>query len=1798
MTATDKSYFEALRNRRANLARALKDAAASGVWNSVVEKYSDQAHFIYELLQNADDAGATYARFVLEDEYLIFAHNGTRHFTITDPANEKVDIPNKKHGDVNAITAIGASGKSIDSEAKIGKFGVGFKAVFQYTLTPKIYDPKFAFELRDYIVPCLLSEDFQGRKKDETLFVFPFDRPDKTSEVAHSDIAAKLKALNHPILFLSNLKEISYEIKSSGYLGLYGKELVKEYVFENDTLVEKLCLRRSNGNEIEETYLLLFSRKAKGLQYSVGYLLDKEEHLIPTKEPAFCFFPTKETTGLNFIIHAPFLLTDSREGVRAGVDHNKKLIQLLAVLAADAIEIMRDISEEEGVRILDDKILDVIPIESFDGDEDDENNVKEIDKISFEPFYKEIKKCLSEREVLPARSGYAFSENACFAGTRQMAELFSDEQMAELYNDESAKLVFQSLGYNELERHKKALANYIRSIVYEVLSDEEDLFNLIDSLFIENQDTKWLHLFYKWLSSSENRTELAKNEPFFLDQDSNAVPAYEDDALILFMPSEYVGSCRTVRKDFLENKTTVRFFEKIGLKEPSIKDEFYNVLVPKYSSDEEFDKLNSFKIIFNLFNQIKNEEIDDLISTLSNIPFLPCSCVNDDANYFEYPSDAYFSSSMLVSYFEAKPNVMFADIDAMLNLVGKRKEKSLNKFLEYIGVQQSVCIKRRDFDQYSASYYEYKDEFPATLNISYLPNPYSTRKISYNERYIDGCRENINFIVFTKKSNVKSRKEKSILLWEMLLKICSQISSDLDDSLESSCEYFYRTIHYQFFQSRDAKLLKESAWLLNKNGKFCKPSEIRFEELSEEYNLKHPSIEVLIEFLKMDEAPVDEEDDENANLTDEQREKMRIADKLKAAGKTEADFDEWLRKSKEQEERQEHRKSEDNTEGVCPQIEGTKDFKIDQKTDDFKDDGDESSDDEIISEPKHKLDKSTSRVAKDIFELVKKKESVDKGDGFQDKDINPNEFDDTEDCDEDDFTPPLVDFSKRAERAKEKAAREVEKISRQEDLQKQAQKANKYSYGWFKTLLEMEALASKENNSNNKEVSISFGHVEREPGSQRTLVLKHPNRYIPQFMEELTDIPLTIRMGEQTKKLPIEVANVKSYTLRVKLKSHVNISDIDFSKVDEAKVDAQSPVFLLEELKKGFYNLDLDDNFDMQENLCENIEFVFGPPGTGKTTYLAKDVLLPMMREERDLKVLVLTPTNKAADVLVRRVMDVSGGDKSYENWLVRFGGTGDEVIEQSRVYRDKTFDIRTLNRNVTATTIARFPYDFFMPAGERLYLREMKWDYIVIDEASMIPLVNIIYPLYKKTPEKFIIAGDPFQIEPIVSVDLWKDENIYSMVNLNSFIEPKTIPYDYKVKLLTTQYRSIPSVGRIFSEFAYGGILTHHRKETEKRSLKLPPSMDIKPLNFIKFPVSKYESIYRAKRLNKSSSYQIYSALFTFEYVSFLAKEIAKANKGSNFKIGVITPYRAQGDLIEKLIGSDKLPQEVDVQVGTIHGFQGDECDIIFAVFNSPPGISDRKGMFLNKRNIINVAISRAKDYLFVVMPDKHTENIQNLKLVMRVESLIKRGGWYTEMISQDLEEAMFGSSTYLEDNSFSTGHQNVNVYGLPEKRYEIRSEDSAIDVQIHRLAKQLKTEKVREEQSVCQSLIVSEKHKEMSIQRPVQTSDEFPKNINKEEAKQAYKMYFGKKVRGLKNQFRGIGKVINVDNNFLHIRSAGSKQSFIFPISPISNIQKSFAVVFEADVIQPPKFNSQNTKKIRKFNSGGTLGDFWPEG
>src|SRR6476660_9605353 len=87
-------------DERQRLGRDFVDAGRrQGAWVGIErlvtdELYPDQSHFIYELLQNAEDAGATRIRFELNAEVLTVTHNGNRLFS---------------RDDVTGITSIGRS---------------------------------------------------------------------------------------------------------------------------------------------------------------------------------------------------------------------------------------------------------------------------------------------------------------------------------------------------------------------------------------------------------------------------------------------------------------------------------------------------------------------------------------------------------------------------------------------------------------------------------------------------------------------------------------------------------------------------------------------------------------------------------------------------------------------------------------------------------------------------------------------------------------------------------------------------------------------------------------------------------------------------------------------------------------------------------------------------------------------------------------------------------------------------------------------------------------------------------------------------------------------------------------------------------------------------------------------------------------------------------------------------------------------------------------------------------------------------------------------------------------------------------------------------------------------------------------------------------------------------------------------------------------------------------------------------------------------------------------------------------
>ena len=92
MNAEQKKWFEEFADRKRDEIQSLDEGGDKKIWEFISRHYSDKAHFLYELIQNADDVGATQASFELyagnngNCGCLVFRHNGKKHFEITKPA--------------------------------------------------------------------------------------------------------------------------------------------------------------------------------------------------------------------------------------------------------------------------------------------------------------------------------------------------------------------------------------------------------------------------------------------------------------------------------------------------------------------------------------------------------------------------------------------------------------------------------------------------------------------------------------------------------------------------------------------------------------------------------------------------------------------------------------------------------------------------------------------------------------------------------------------------------------------------------------------------------------------------------------------------------------------------------------------------------------------------------------------------------------------------------------------------------------------------------------------------------------------------------------------------------------------------------------------------------------------------------------------------------------------------------------------------------------------------------------------------------------------------------------------------------------------------------------------------------------------------------------------------------------------------------------------------------------------------------------------------------------------------------
>ena len=620
------------------------------------------------------------------------------------------------------------------------------------------------------------------------------------------------------------------------------------------------------------------------------------------------------------------------------------------------------------------------------------------------------------------------------------------------------------------------------------------------------------------------------------------------------------------------------------------------------------------------------------------------------------------------------------------------------------------------------------------------------------------------------------------------------------------------------------------------------------------------------------------------------------------------------------------------------------------------------------------------------------------------------------------------------QRKKTEAQNVADNAEQQLSLYEIWQSSNPYSFKWFKYLMELQF--EDKDKKLPAPIQIDFTDWSVADNEQKILRMISPSRPIPKWLEDGQDVKVTL-LGKSSWRLECAIISVDGDGIELLIKPE-DLTLINDS--DKIRVNAQNHTNFIDSLQTSFLELDYAPEYQLDDNLPDDIKFIYGPPGTGKTTRLVS-ILSDLIRDagHNELKVLVLTPTNKAADVIAEKLFE----DDHCHDALVRFGYTDCArlISGDSDCFKNRdTMHLEDRDQNILVTTMARFAYDTIQPDG--LPISDIEWDYIIVDEASMIDIVPITYVLHKARNSKFIIAGDPKQITPIQQHQM-PAYNIYNMVGLDSFKDAMNGKCRFEVETLTVQHRAIPVIGNLVSDFCYDGLVKNDPKRTTPKPLQLD-GMKIRPINFLGFKVQDMDMLYELSSINESA-FQLYSAIFAYNMTEYIVGQIGKRYE-EQYSIGIVCPYKAQADAIQQLLENKPLSNgQCEIISGTVHKFQGDECDIMLLVLNPPPKTYAMS--HINNTNIINVAMSRARDYIFFLMPEKEEDGYQIKDQLGKIIDVKDRSVHFCG----DVERIIYGDSDYIYNNASIQCHQSVNVFYDNRAKYEIRLSDSALDIQIN---------------------------------------------------------------------------------------------------------------------------------------------------
>lgn len=410
---------------------------------------------------------------------------------------------------------------------------------------------------------------------------------------------------------------------------------------------------------------------------------------------------------------------------------------------------------------------------------------------------------------------------------------------------------------------------------------------------------------------------------------------------------------------------------------------------------------------------------------------------------------------------------------------------------------------------------------------------------------------------------------------------------------------------------------------------------------------------------------------------------------------------------------------------------------------------------------------------------------------------------------------------------------------------------------------------------------------------------------------------------------------------------------------------------------------------------AQDVAFIHGPPGTGKTTTLVQ-VIQQTIKQQK--QVLVSAPSNAAIDLLA---------DKLSEQGLsvLRIGHPA-RVTEQSL---SKTLDariaahpnyheLRTLRKRMeqVRSMAAKYKRNFGWQEKEQRRLlkeeaRALKADadqlefYIVNDllqntEAICCTLVGTSHPVLRgkkfKTvfideaaqalepacwiallrSERVIFAGDHQQLPPTIK------SNEAAREGLSKTLFEKGIKSQpHCASMLQVQYRMNENIMRFSSDYFYEGKLIAH--ESVKHSLLRPNHGVVHYIDTAGCGYNEGQDTETLSRFNKEE------AQLLIQIAEMLVEEVGvNAWIEEQLTLGIITPYSAQVDLLQKFAERSTIFEPLNhlITINTVDAFQGQERDVIAISFVR----SNDKGEvgFLGDIRRTNVAMTRAKKKLIMV--------------------------------------------------------------------------------------------------------------------------------------------------------------------------------------------------------------------------------------